>query len=113
MPYAAPRICARCGQLVQHGATCVCRPPWEGVPQRAARGRHWTQLRRAKLRAQPICEVDGCRMLATTVDHITPLAENGAEYDWENLQSLCREHDIEKTVADGQRGKKRPRGEGT
>ena len=76
------------------------------------RGRRWTGYRRAKLRANPICQVPGCRLLATTVDHITPLAEGGAEYDWNNLQSLCRWHAIEKNTQDALRGKRRARGNG-
>jgi 5-methylcytosine-specific restriction endonuclease McrA len=50
-------------------------------------------------------------MVATTVDHIQPLAEGGAEWAWDNAQSLCREHDIAKTAADAQRGKRRARGD--
>ncbi|MCJ2385491.1 HNH endonuclease [Lactiplantibacillus plantarum] len=30
--------------------------------------------------------------LATSVDHIVPLANNGEPYDWDNLQSLCDYH---------------------
>ena len=110
MPNAAPRVCARCGGLVAHGSTCRCRPAWEGSPQRRARGRRWTKLRAAKLRANPLCETPDCRRPAETVDHRTPLAEGGAEYDWANLASLCRPHATEKNTADALRGKKRARG---
>ena len=67
-------------------------------------------MRRAKLRMTPICEWPGCRLLATEVDHITPLAEDPSRrYDWANLASLCHQHHAAKTVADGQRGRTRPR----
>jgi 5-methylcytosine-specific restriction enzyme A len=115
MPFAAPRICARCRRLVPAGQPCDCRPAWEGSPQRAGRGRRRARWRLAKLKADPICEwvdTDGtrCRMVAVTVDHVQPLAEGGAEWDFANAQSLCREHDIAKTAADAQRGKTRRRG---
>ena len=101
---------------VPAGKACPCRPAWEGSPQRGARGRRWARYRLAKLKANPICqwvEKDGtgCRMLATTVDHITPLAEDGDQWDWSNLQSLCREHAIQKDTQDALRGKTRARGE--
>jgi 5-methylcytosine-specific restriction enzyme A len=115
MPYAAPRICNRCRQLVAAGQPCDCRPPWEGSLQRAGRGRRRARWRVAKLKADPICQwvdEDGtrCRMVATTVDHIQPLAEGGDLWAWDNAQSLYREHDIIKTAADAQRGKRRARG---
>ena len=67
-------------------------------------------MRRAKLRMTPICEWPDCRLLATEVDHITPLAEDlSRRYDWANLQSLCAAHHREKTVADAQRGRTRRR----
>ena len=34
------------------------------------------------------------------VDHITPLVDNGAVYDWDNLQTLCRGCHIAKTRAE-------------
>ena len=100
------------GQVVRCTDTTVAprRPAWEGSPQRRARGRRWTKLRAAKLRANPLCETPDCRRPAETVDHRTPLAEGGAEYDWANLASLCRPHATEKNTADALRGKKRARG---
>jgi 5-methylcytosine-specific restriction enzyme A len=112
MPSSPPRVCARCRQPAEKGKPCACRKPWEGGHRRSARGRRWTELRAAKLRANPFCAWPGCRRVASTVDHITPLAEDPTrQYDWANLQSLCRQHDIEKTTQDGLRGKKRARGD--
>ena len=111
MPTAAPHPCRRCGRLVARGATCQCRKPFEGSTH-PANTRRWRKTRAAKLRASPLCEHPGCRRIATTVDHIQPLAEAGSRWSFDNLQSLCREHDIAKTAADAQRGKVRRRGNG-
>jgi 5-methylcytosine-specific restriction protein A len=115
MPNAAPRVCSRCHQLAPAGQPCPCRAPWEGSPQRGARGRRWARFRLFRLRADPICQWinndgTGCRLLASVVDHVVPLAEGGAEYDWDNTQCLCRSHHQQKTTADAQRGKRRARG---
>ncbi|MEC9346080.1 MAG: AAA family ATPase [Pseudomonadota bacterium] len=50
----------------------------------------WQRLRRQVLTEQPICAADGCDRLATDVDHIRPLEDDGAPYDRANLQGLCR-----------------------
>lgn len=108
MPYAPPRVCARCHQPVPAGKRCVCRPAWEGSthPHDDVRMK---QLRRDKLATNPICEKPGCRHPATDVDHIVPLAEGGARHDWANLQSLCHTHHRQKTTQDALRGKRRAR----
>jgi 5-methylcytosine-specific restriction protein A len=66
-------------------------------------------MRKAKLRADPICQMYGCARVATDVDHVIPLAEGGERYDWDNLASLCKQHHDEKTTRDARRGKQRPR----
>lgn len=66
-------------------------------------------LRRAKLRANPICEWPSCRLLATEVDHVRPLAEGGQRYAWRNLAALCAGHHQVKTTQDALRGKQRRR----
>ena len=106
MPYAAPRVCARCRQV--HTAGQSCRPAWEGSTNPGSTAR-WRALRRAKLRADPICETPGCRLLASEVDHRIPLSAGGDRYDYANLASLCHGHHAEKTAAEGQRGRTRPR----
>ena len=108
MPYAAPRVCPRCGRLVGRGQNCPCRPPFTGS-QHPGGTRRMAGLRRAKLRADPICEWPGCRLLSVEVDHIVPLAEGGERYAWSNLQSLCRPHHAEKTNIDARRGRHRER----
>lgn len=108
MPTAAPRVCARCGRLVARGKVCGCRPAYEGSTQPHG-SRRARRFRLAQLRAHPICQWPGCRLVAAEVDHIVPLAEGGARFSFGNAQSLCRDHHIEKTVADAQRGRHRPR----
>jgi 5-methylcytosine-specific restriction enzyme A len=108
MPYAAPRRCARCGAVVPAGTRCRCRPAWEGSTNPPSTSR-WRTLRAAKLRASPICETPGCRLLATEVDHIIPVSIGGDRWDWSNLSSTCHDHHAAKNVVDSQRGRTRPR----
>lgn len=54
----------------------------------------WRKFRKAKLTENPLCryclEMEPPRYTAATVlDHITPIREGGAEWDSDNLQSLC------------------------
>lgn len=108
MPYAAPRVCTRCRQLAPAGQPCACRAPWEGSTNPPSTSR-WRKLRAAKLRANPICEPDGCRLLATEVDHVVPLSAGGNRWAWANLSALCHEHHIAKNVIDTERGRTRRR----
>src|SRR5262249_8478468 len=108
MPSAPPRVCARCKAVVPKGQRCTCVAPWEGSTHPHDSGQ-MQKLRKAKLRANPMCEHPGCRRPAERVDHIVPLAEGGPRYEWSNLQSLCRPHDVQKTTADALRGKRRAR----
>jgi hypothetical protein len=104
MPTAPPRVCARCRQPAQHGKPCTCRPPWQRTtkPNRVG-GRRWRRLRTAKLAADPICQHPDCRRPATEVDHITPLAAGGPEFDWSNLSALCASHHAAKTSTETRR----------
>lgn len=108
MPSAPPRVCARCGQLAQRGQPCTCRPAYEGSTHPGS-DRRWRATRQAQLRRRPLCQHPGCRRPAQHVDHIVPLAEGGARYDYANLQSLCEPHHDEKTTRDALRGKTRTR----
>ncbi|MDC8992498.1 HNH endonuclease signature motif containing protein [Mycobacterium marinum] len=110
MPHAAPAVCSRCRRPKPQGrkTRCPCRPAWEGSTRPPDDGRS-QELRRLKRAANPICEHPGCRRPMTNVDHIKPLAEGGDQYSWSNLQSLCDAHHKEKTRAEAQRGKTRPR----
>jgi 5-methylcytosine-specific restriction protein A len=108
MAWAAPRICARCGGLAQQGQPCACRPAFEGS-NHPGNSRRWARCRRSQLKAQPICGWPGCRLLATEVDHVVPLAEGGSRWSSSNWQSLCGGHHAQKSTLDAQRGKTRPR----
>lgn len=74
-----------------------------------ARGydRAWQRLRRAKIAANPICEVAGCSQATTEVDHIRPIARGGERLVWANLQSMCKPHHSAKTMRE-QRGQSDP-----
>jgi 5-methylcytosine-specific restriction protein A len=109
MPTAAPRVCNRCHQPTPTGHACPCKPkPFAGSTNPAG-GRKWIRYRNAWLRAYPICNHPNCRKLATTVDHITPIAEGSRQYDHANMQSLCDDHHKAKTTTDARRGKTRAR----
>lgn len=108
MPTAPPRVCARCGRPAPNGQPCQCRPAFEGSANPAST-RRWRKFRAAELRANPICEADGCRRLATEIDHRTPIAEGGERFSFENMTSYCAEHHQLKSTADALRGKRRLR----
>lgn len=60
----------------------------------------WQRVRARQLARETLCRV--CAELdretpATEVDHIKPLARDGAPYDRANLQSLCTPHHSFKT----------------
>lgn len=54
----------------------------------------WAKLRARKLRANPICQKNGCGEKATVVDHIKPFSgkSDPRRLDYKNLQSLCAHH---------------------
>ena len=78
-------------------------------PTPRIRGRKGQAIRAAHLAGEPLCRMcraEGKVTIAVMVDHITPLAEGGAEAP-ENRQSLCGRHDKDKTAADVKRGQRR------
>lgn len=53
----------------------------------------WRQAsRRCLARDGRVCQIGlpGCRVVATTADHIVELEDGGARYVLENLQAACR-----------------------
>lgn len=61
----------------------------------------WRAVRAAFLRAHPLCrlcEARGALVAATVVDHVTPLKDGGARFDWGNLDALCVSHHNAKTA---------------
>jgi len=52
----------------------------------------WRKLRKAYIRANPMCEHPQCNKAGEVVDHITPIRLGGAALKWDNLQTLCAMH---------------------
>ena len=64
---------------------------------------NWRRLRNLQLKTSPLCAMclhTGTLTVATVVDHITPRSKGGADYDPDNLQSLCAECHSQKTTRD-------------
>ena len=52
----------------------------------------WRRCRAAFLRAHPLCRAcrdAGRAVEARVADHIVPIKQGGARFDWDNLQPLC------------------------
>lgn len=60
----------------------------------------WKRLRKAKLQRDPLCQYQhqGCTMMATQVDHRTPIKAGGDPWHWDNLASACASCHSRKTV---------------
>jgi 5-methylcytosine-specific restriction protein A len=73
-------------------------------------GRAGMKLRRRRLNAQPLCQDclrKGLTTLATTPDHIIPLAKGGTDTD-DNIRCLCGPcHEVRTAEQFGYRVKKR------
>jgi 5-methylcytosine-specific restriction enzyme A len=54
--------------------------------------KRWTMTRKAKLFADPLCELKPPRLsrLATEVHHRVAMEDGGAEYAMDNLVSACK-----------------------
>ena len=60
----------------------------------------WKRIRRAKLAANPLCELcfaKGIIEVAQEVDHIKPIEEGGSATDMDNLMSLSKSCHSKKT----------------
>ncbi|QYC54643.1 HNH endonuclease [Gordonia phage Agueybana] len=111
MPTAPGRVCNRCRKIIPAGQKrCACRPAWEGSSYgNSGTDRRQRAIRDHQLRDHPICQTPGCTRLAATADHIHNIADGGSKYDPTNYQSLCGPHHDQKTQAEAQRGRHRPR----
>lgn len=52
----------------------------------------WQKLRLKVLGLSPVCvscEATGFANIATVVDHVVPISDNGPVWDIDNLQALC------------------------
>ncbi len=67
----------------------------------------WKRLRRAKLMRGPLCEYQhqGCTVMASQVDHRTPISAGGPPWAWDNLASACATcHSLKTNHVDRGRG---------
>lgn len=71
----------------------------------------WRRVRLLFMQEHPICKrcrKKGFLVVAEVVDHIVPMARGGAQYDDDNLQSLCKKcHDRKTATEDGGFGYRR------
>lgn len=63
------------------------------MSQRNGSTRRWRTVRARILRRDPVCllQLPGCTTIATTADHIIPVAKGGELYDMANLRGACRD----------------------
>ena len=105
MPRRAPTPCRHpgCAALLEGPGHCDRHRP--AVHRNYAERRHrfdaevgfyqsaaWRACRAAFLQAHPLCcrcDAHGLLVVATVVDHVVPIKDGGARFDWNNLQSLC------------------------
>lgn len=115
MPVKPGRWCSRCKSV--HAGKCPHAPVWEKpVTKQSGRGgRPWRRKReRIFERDGYLCQIhlrQGVEIIVTlhgahagVCDHKVPLSEGGTDDD-ENLQTICRACDKEKTQAESRRGR--------
>lgn len=117
MPRAAKIPCRQtgCRALLDRPGYCLAHaksnrkiPTKNTDPDYQARNRFyqravWKKARTLHLNDEPLCR--SCRkqgrlVKATTVDHIIPISQGGAELDDMNLQSLCTPCHSRKTLTE-------------
>ncbi len=122
MPTAPRRHCLRpsCPALAVQGGYCAAHAArqtthgWDTGRRpdvRRLAGRANQERRRRLFSRQPLCvlcEREGRVTLAVIADHVTPLAEGGADSET-NLQALCQSCSDKKTRGESMRGKARVR----
>ena len=72
----------------------------------------WRAVRAAFLREHPLCARCGGRgrvVAAMVADHVLPLKDGGARFDWTNLQALCVSCHNRKTAGETARRSRRSR----
>ena len=68
----------------------------------------WRRVRRRVLVAHPRCQVPGCTLLASQVDHVRAIAAGGDPFGPANLRAMCQSCHSRKTAsADGGFGNRR------
>ena len=62
------------------------------------RSKQWIAVRNSFRMQNPLCKNwEQCGGVTHTVDHIKPISEGGAVFNWENLQPLCQKCNSSKT----------------
>lgn len=99
MPHRAARICPKCKGRVTTSRCQKCEK--QRQPQRDTKtpderrfygSAEWKGIRKRHLAREPLCRTcfkDGRVTAANTVDHITPMRDDGNPRDPSNLQSQC------------------------
>jgi 5-methylcytosine-specific restriction protein A len=66
--------------------------------------KHWRMVRKAKLFANPLCELEhpGCLGIASEVHHRQAMEDGGAAYTPENLVSACKPCHSRETMREAQ-----------
>lgn len=75
----------------------------EGLPQNELATTRYQRMRRAYLLANPLCKIClavGRVTLAVELDHIKRRVDKGSVWSHSNLQGLCRECHIVKSIAE-------------
>lgn len=82
---------------------------WQNGSTRTSSAEHKAWARAVLDRARGRCQINGpdCIGVATSADHVTPVAEGGAEYDVRNGQGACTPCHDAKTQAEAARGRRR------
>jgi 5-methylcytosine-specific restriction enzyme A len=113
-PHAALRPCLEpgCSALVTCGRCSEHQKQYQqrqDDPRTANRERNlywsarWRAFRKQQLSKRPLCvmceaETPPRYVLATELDHKTPVAQGGAVFDPRNVQGLCKHHHSQKTL---------------
>ena len=107
----APKSCARCDTKVIGRTYCDdCKPnTWPKGASRTSTAEHQAWRRDVLARDKGSCQIRGPRCIgrATHADHLTPVAEGGAEYDLDNGQAACEPCHKVKSLAEATRGRQR------
>ena len=116
MPAKPARWCPRCTAI--HADACPNKPAWVKKPfaKSGRGGSKWRRIREEVFeRDEYLCQECRRQGLITGVelhgvgvgicDHIVPLAEGGAEFDADNLQTLCKTCHDRKTHEESLRGR--------
>jgi len=112
MPYKAKKPCPSpgCRELTNGGYCEAHKRASNAEYEKNARDKNatrhyhnarWDRLRQMQLGREPLCcscKERGRLTTATHVDHIVEIADGGAVYDIDNLQSLCKPCHSSKTL---------------